>query len=210
MTPPTVQSAYDLWSATYDRDANATRDLDQAVTRATLAGRRFGSILEIGCGTGKNTALLAQLADRVLGLDFSAGMLAQTRALNLGPTIAFTQADITRPWPIASQHFDLITFNLILEHVERLDFIFIESARALAPAGQVFICELHPFRQYLGRRATFERDGGQVQPPAFTHHLCDFIRAADGAGLRLGRFDEWWDAPDRGSPPRLASFVFEK
>ena len=210
MTRPTVQSAYDAWSVTYDSDVNATRDLDQVVTRTVLAGRQFDRVLEIGCGTGKNTALLTQLAPRVLGLDLSAGMLAQARVRNLGSAVAFVQADITRPWPIAPGRFDLITFNLVLEHVEELNFIFKQAALAAGPAGQVFICELHPFRQYLGRRATFERAGEQVQPPAFTHHLCDFTRAAEQAGLNLLRFDEWWDDAERRRPPRIVSFLFAR
>jgi malonyl-CoA O-methyltransferase len=173
-----------------------------------LRGKRFDCILEIGCGTGKNTALLAQLAPRVLGLDLSSGMLAQARARGLGPRVAFAQADITRPWPVASESFDLVTFNLILEHVAKLAPIFAEAARALCPGGQVFVCELHPTRQYLGRRATFSRDGADVHPPAFTHHLCDFTRAAEDAKLKLVQFDEWWDDEDRQTPPRIVSFGF--
>ena len=52
-----IQNAYTNWSATYDEDPNRTRDLDQQVTYATLSGQHFAAIVEIGCGTGKNTAL---------------------------------------------------------------------------------------------------------------------------------------------------------
>lgn len=55
-----IQAAYDNWSATYDADENLTRDLDQTVTRETLMGLRSKSVVEIGCGTGKNTLLLSQ------------------------------------------------------------------------------------------------------------------------------------------------------
>ena len=74
-----VQEAYNHWSATYDTDENLTRDLDQAVTRDTLADLQCKSILEVGCGTGKNTALLAQIGDRVRALDFSGGMLKRAK-----------------------------------------------------------------------------------------------------------------------------------
>lgn len=33
-----VQTAYDNWSATYDVDANLTRDLDQIITLRNLDG----------------------------------------------------------------------------------------------------------------------------------------------------------------------------
>ena len=63
-----VQEAYDRWSSTYDTGENLTRDLDQVVTRAILGGSQYRSILEIGCGTGKNTGLLAQIGERVFSL----------------------------------------------------------------------------------------------------------------------------------------------
>jgi len=74
-----IQEAYTDWSATYDVDRNLTRDLDQLATRETLSNLRFKSILELGCGTGKNTALLAQIGEHVLALDFSEGMIEKAR-----------------------------------------------------------------------------------------------------------------------------------
>src|SRR5712692_9637188 len=70
-----IHAAYSDWSATYDLDHNRTRDLDQQVTRDTLGNLSFKSILEIGCGTGKNTALLARIGGKVLALDFSEAMI---------------------------------------------------------------------------------------------------------------------------------------
>ena len=48
------------FAVTYDADRNRTRDLDAEVTRRALAGNRFRSVVEVGCGTGKNTTLRAQ------------------------------------------------------------------------------------------------------------------------------------------------------
>ena len=208
MTTSQVQIAYTAWAATYDTDRNLTRDLDQAVTRTIVEGRRYGSILEIGCGTGKNTQFLAQIGDRVHAIDFSAGMLAQAKAKGFGPTVTFAQADLTRPWPCADGAVDLIACNLVLEHIAALPFVFAEAARALAPSGHLFICELHPFKQYLGRKAGFERDQARIEPPAFVHHLSDFFAAATRAGFILTDFKEWWHTDDQHAPPRLVSFLF--
>src|ERR1700704_5837722 len=94
-----IQQAYTDWSSTYDQDRNLTRDLDEIVTREALANLRCNSILEIGCGTGKNTALLAQIGRRVLALDFSTGMIEQARAKLLLENVEFELADLTQPWP---------------------------------------------------------------------------------------------------------------
>ena len=64
-----IQQAYTDWSATYDQDQNLTRDLDEIVTRETLGHLRSNSSLEIGCGTGKNTPLLAQISQHVSAAD---------------------------------------------------------------------------------------------------------------------------------------------
>ena len=109
-----IQQAYSEWSTTYDTDRNLTRDLDQTITHTTLANLRFESILELGCGTGKNTALLAAIATRVFALDFSSGMIEKAKAkLNL-TNVTFEIADITRPWPCEDQSFDLVVCNLVL------------------------------------------------------------------------------------------------
>ena len=74
-----IQTGYNHWAATYDRDRNLTRDLDQVVTRKIVAHRRCGSILEIGCGTGKNTIVLAEIGERVLVLHFSRAMIIRAK-----------------------------------------------------------------------------------------------------------------------------------
>jgi len=205
-----IQAAYTDWSATYDLDRNLTRDLDHSITQDTLASLHCKSILEIGCGTGKNTALLARIGEHVLALDFSAGMIEKAKTKLLFDNVTFVIADITRPWAIESQSIDLITCNLVLEHIQNLPFIFTEASRVLARSGRFFISELHPFRQYQGTQANFLRNQQRTEIQAFVHHISDFIGAATASNLVLGQMKEWWHEEDKGKPPRLVTFMFEK
>lgn len=205
-----IQDAYTNWSLTYDEDRNRTRDLDQQVTYSTLSGQQFGRIVEIGCGTGKNTAFLAGIGDRVTALDFSAGMLARAREKVQAANVTFVETDLTQVWPVEDRSADLVVCNLVLEHIENLHFVFAQAARVLLPGGRFFVCELHPFRQYQGTQATFQRDDGAVLIDAYVHHISDFLAAAEASGLSLVSFKEWWHDEDEGKPPRLASFVFVK
>lgn len=205
----TIQDAYTDWSATYDSDRNLTRDLDERVTRDVLASFRCKSILELGCGTGKNTSLLASIGAHVHALDFSAGMIEKARARVTATNVGFELADLTKRWPREDQSCDLIVCNLVLEHINDLNFIFAEAHRVLIERGHFFICELHPFRQYRGTVARFQRADDTTQIAAFTHHITDFTNAARANGLTLSEMNEWWHEEDEGKPPRLISFLFE-
>ena len=206
----TIQNSYTDWAATYDSDRNLTRDLDQHVARQQLSEFRCRSVLELGCGTGKNTPLLASIGEHVHALDFSAGMIDRARTKVTAPNVTFETSDITKHWPSQDQSVELIVCNLVLEHIEHLNFVFAEASRVLVKGGRFFICELHPFRQYLGTQARFQRADDTKHIAAFTHHITDFTNAALANGLMLTQMKEWWHQEDVGKPPRLISFLFEK
>jgi len=147
----------------------------------------------------------------VHALDFSEGMIEKAKEKVQAGNVRFALADLTQRWPGDDQAYDLLVCSLVLEHMEDLSFIFREAARVLAPNGRFLIHELHPFRQYEGKKARFQRGQEVTEIPAYIHHISDFVNAASASGLRLVTLDERWHAQDQpGKPPRLVSFVFEK
>ncbi|KAF3885320.1 MULTISPECIES: class I SAM-dependent methyltransferase [Nostocales] len=205
-----IQAAYDNWSDTYDTDKNLTRDLDRTVTRETLIGLSCRSVVEIGCGTGKNTLFLSQIAEKVHAIDFSAYMLEKAKEKVNSANVIFSLTDITKQWACENGSADLITCNLVLEHINDLPFIFSEASRVLGKGGHFFISELHPFKQYEGTKANFQRNQERVEIPAFVHHISDYISTAKNYGFTLEKFQEWWHEQDCNKPPRIASFLFKK
>ena len=207
-----IASAYDRWAEAYDTDVNATRDLDAVILRRFAPDIEGLDVLELGCGTGKNTVWLAERARSVLGLDASDGMLAVARARVAGGHVRFARHDIETPWPIPDASIDAVIGNLVLEHVERVAHVFIEAVRVLRRDGAVFVCELHPARQVLGARAHFldEVSGATVEVPVFRHTVSEFVNSGLDAGLRLERMGEWSDDDRRDVPPRLLSLLFRK
>ncbi|MBV8882476.1 MAG: class I SAM-dependent methyltransferase [Chroococcidiopsidaceae cyanobacterium CP_BM_RX_35] len=204
-----VKEAYDVWSDRYDADRNLTRDLDRLVMERMLPVFKDLKIIEIGCGTGKNTVLLSELAQSIHAIDFSEGMLAKAREKISQETVTFTVADIRAPWPCKDETANLVLCNLVLEHLENLEFFFSESARVLQTSGRIFISELHPFRQYLGKAANYQDHEQTVKIPAFVHHISDFLTAASDNNFYLIKLNEWWHQEDTQQPPRLISFLFE-
>ena len=201
-----VKQAYDKWASSYDAMLNKTRDLDRVATQRNLDCPIYQSVLEIGCGTGKNTEWLSRKCSKLVAVDFSEAMMAIARQKVTDKNIEWKQFDISRSWPIRGIAFDLITFNLVLEHVQDLSFVFAESATRLAKGGTIHVSELHPFKQYLGSKARFESEHGTHELDVFTHHVSDFTHALSNAGLKIKDINEWFD-DDRSSVPRLLTIL---
>jgi len=207
--PLSVRAAYDIWAETYDDSKNATRDLDAVVLRAQRFQLEGAKVVEIGCGTGKNTEWLASAAE-VVALDFSDKMIQIARQRVQSDRVSFIQHDVCESWPVAERFADLITCNLVLEHVEDIGMVFGHARRALKAGGILFVSEFHPFRQLLGRQARFAGgDAEDIKVPAFLHDTADFVRAGLAEGLQLTRLAEWRDeGADASVPPRLLTLTF--
>ena len=205
-----VQNAYNEWADQYDTNLNKTRDMEALVLRETLGSLVFSSCLEIGCGTGKNTVWLQTKATQVVAVDFSEEMLSKAKEKISQPNVQFLQADINEPWHFVQQPFDVVSFSLVLEHIEDLTAIFKKVAEALSPNGHVYIAELHPFKQYSGSKARFETAAGTQLVTCFNHHVSDFVIAAKKAGLELVGIDEYFDDQDRNQIPRILQLLFRK
>ena len=202
------QAAYNTWAKTYDTVRNQTRDVEARAIRQMLVDISFEEAIEIGCGTGKNTEWLATKAAHVTAVDFSVEMLAHARTKIASEKVHFQQADITQEWGFVASPVDLVTCSLILEHIQDLGFVFRQASRALKPGGLFYVGELHPFKQYQGSKARFDKDSGTFVLDCFTHHLSDYMAAALQNGFSCVDLQEWFDDEDRNSLPRIVSFVF--
>jgi ubiquinone/menaquinone biosynthesis C-methylase UbiE len=206
-----VADLYDRWAETYDTDANRTRDLAGVVLRREVTETAGRDIVELGCGTGANTAWLAERARSVVAVDFSAAMLGKARARLAAPHVGFLQADIRAPLPLRPASADLVVIVLVLEHVQDLATVMDECARVLRPDGALFVCELHPYRQWRGVQAEFvdRAAGDTVRVPAYVHEVSEFANHGVGSGFVLARTGEWRDEADHrngageGVPARI-------
>jgi predicted TPR repeat methyltransferase len=203
-----TNQAYDIWADQYDYDDNKTRDLEAFSLQHTLNGIDFKEVLEIGCGTGKNTEWLVQKATLITAVDFSEKMLAKAKEKNVSDKVEYHHADITKDWFFAKKHYDLITFSLVLEHIEDLNKIF-RKASAVSD-GYVYVGELHPFKQYSGSKARFNTKEGKQVIQGYTHHVTDFLKAANNNQLKLVEMNEYFDDDVRTTIPRVLTMLFKK
>jgi ubiquinone/menaquinone biosynthesis C-methylase UbiE len=205
-----IQEDYNRWSSAYNFDTNITRDLDYHKVRERFESGSFEIVLELGCGTGKNTPLFAAVAAKVISLDFSLGMLSVAKRSVLVENVTFVHADIRQAWPVPTASIDLIACSLVLQHVEDLLPVFREASRVLTPGGMMFLSELHPIKGYQGSMARYLWKDEPKAIPAFDHQISHFTEAAKAFGLRLTDLSEWWHADDAGRPPRIVALTFTR
>ena len=204
-----IDKAYNSWAQSYNEVPNKTRDLESRVIRESLENKNFDHTLELGCGTGKNTFWLAERSKKLTALDFSEKMLEKAKQFDKENKINFQHADLNLAWPVPTKHFDFISCSLVLEHIENLEFIFTEAYRALKHNSSFYLCELHPFKQYLGSKARFENGNTTIEVEGYLHHISDYIKTAEKSGFRLKKLKEGFDENQK-EIPRLISFIFEK
>lgn len=108
-----------------------------AWARGFARGRR---VLDAACGEGYGSALLADAATSVLGVDISDTAVAHARARYAGrPNLAYERADATALHALPDASFDLIVSFETLEHVEAQEALVSGFARLLAPGGLLLL-----------------------------------------------------------------------
>lgn len=203
------QQAYNAWSKTYDAVENKTRDLEAKTLRESVSAVKFSDVLEIGCGTGKNTEWLLTKAEHLVSADFSAEMLSKAREKIKAENVEFRQFDLREDWNFDENSFDLIICSLALEHIEDIEFVFQQAKKVLRKDGLFYIGELHPFKQYQGSKAKFDTKSGVFELECFVHNISEFFAAAKNNNFVFIELKEWFDDDDKTKIPRLLTIIFK-
>jgi ArsR family transcriptional regulator len=103
--------------------------------------------LDIGTGTGRLLEVVAERAERALGIDASREMLALARARlaerGLAGRCAVRQADMYR-LPLPDAAFDVAALQMVLHYAEEPAAALAEAARVLRPKGLLVVIDLAP------------------------------------------------------------------
>lgn len=126
------------------------RDRDPWLKRwlPLLAERGAGApVLELGCGAGRDTVVLAAAGLAVLGLDASASALRRARARI--PGARFLRRDLRAPLPVARGGTGAIVASLCLHYFpwRETEAVAARLRRALRPGG-VLLCRLNSTRDF--------------------------------------------------------------
>ena len=143
----TIQAKFSRAAESYDSYAKVQSEVAQRLATKTILSKdssQINTILEIGCGTGNFTSLLADKfpAAKIVALDFSPEMIAKASHKLNKNTIEFICAEGEEFLEkAADKSFDLIASNGSLQWFTDHDRSIKNIARILLPGG-TFLCSI--------------------------------------------------------------------
>ena len=208
-----VAAGYGAWAAGYDTQDNpmiVAVDRHLCARPLGFAGTR---VLDIGCGTGRLIAhALACGAAEVAGIDGSAEMLARAAERLAAPRakgrVRLVRGELTQPWDLPREAFDIGVISLVLEHAPTVMPIIAEAARHLVPGGLLFVAEIHPDMLRTALGGHFERDDVAYALPSHPHGQAEFVAALSTCGFEPPVIEEVLaDAATIAAIPKFAKRV---
>ncbi|HAD61915.1 MAG TPA: class I SAM-dependent methyltransferase [Planctomycetaceae bacterium] len=109
--------------------------LGKFIAQSIIENTSGGSLLDLACGDGTLTKMLAPHFDRVVGVDAAASHLEKAKALL--PDVEFHHALIEELE--TEERFDAVTMVCLLEHVINPVEVLKQSAAFLKPEGRIMV-----------------------------------------------------------------------
>ncbi|KAI1821962.1 putative methyltransferase [Xylaria intraflava] len=203
-----TNEAYDKWADVYDGDGNFLQALDDLELKTlfphflgTITSPKPWRIVDLGCGTGRNTALLLGIPDaEIIALDASGGMLRVARArlqaaeaqgelsrkrttLRLG--VFDMLATSAPPDSVVAHTVDAVISTLVVEHVP-LSTFFAHVAQLLRPGGVLLLTNMHSHMGGISQAGFVDvATGVKIRPTSYAHTVEDVEVEARRHGLEV-------------------------
>ena len=176
-----VRALFDGYAPAFDKALTeglgySAPELLFGAVQAAHAGARmkFGSVLDLGCGTGLAALPFRPFSDWMVGVDLSAAMLAQARGKGLYDRLieAEVQHFLTEEAKIGARYHLVLAADVFM-YFDDLGPVLKAAAQVLAPVGQLaFSVETHDgdgvllreTLRYAHGEAHVQRGGGSSRP----------------------------------------------
>ena len=137
-----ASQSFDRTAADYDRLGDLGQNGSIRDWLGNVLPAAGGRALDLGCGTGRDTVLLAERFAHVDAVDLSLPMIEIARARRSRPNVAYRQADLLKA--AGSGEYDLVLSVMTLHHVPDLQAALAHVKGLLAPGGRVVLADAHP------------------------------------------------------------------
>lgn len=197
-----TEATYDLWAQHYDTDGNFLTALDSEEMTTLLPKFLFmlkspkpWKIVDLGCGTGRNTIHLLDLPaeiDVVVALDLSPKMLeiAENRikaTKHEAANVVFEVYDMLKAPspPAAALGATAVISTLVVEHIPLPEFFKTVSA-ILEPGGLLLLTNMHSQMGSLTQAGFVDpKTGERIRPTSYAHSVEDIVTEATTQGFEL-------------------------
>lgn len=138
-----------VWGDSKSTRVRAERRCDYMVSQMNVGADK--SVMEIGCGTGKNAFMLADKTGmQVLGTDLCAPFIDDAKKNFQLPNLRYDILDFNRAEDFKGEKFDYIIGNGILHHLyHHLDDVFVNMKALLQPKGKIIFLEPNLYNPYV-------------------------------------------------------------
>jgi SAM-dependent methyltransferase len=172
-----LKAMKDYYEQVWERLPDELEPPDLELRRRLLLGevRRGDRALDLGCGAGAFTAVLAGAGTDVVGVDVAEAALRRARSAH--PELDFRLAQPDGPLPFDDGTFDLVWASEVVEHIADTEGWLREVLRVLAPGGRLLVTTPnHP-------RAALAVRGIERYSEPFGDHLHLYTRRSLSATL---------------------------
>ncbi len=131
-----------------------------------------GNLLDIGCGTGYSSSLIAQTGKAVVGLDLSHMFLCDG---GYKDKINLIAADCSK-LPFKEESFGFVGACAVIEHIPNLEEALTEMVRVLKPGGSIIIKSPNLLSPFIPVRALLNLVVGRPGIPVFAETMRQGLR----------------------------------
>jgi len=138
-----------VWGDSRSTRIRAERRCDYMISQMDVSADH--SVMEIGCGTGKNSFLLAQKTGmKMLGTDLCIPFIEEAKKNFQLPNLRYDILDFNKADQFKGETFDYIIGNGILHHLYyHLDEAFANMLHLLKPGGKIIFLEPNIYNPYV-------------------------------------------------------------
>lgn len=174
-------AAYRQWASSYPPVAhNPLMRAEERVMFENWPGIAGKRVLDLACGTGRYTKVLADASPEALvAVDFCGPMLTQ---VTHPQRVRASMMQL----PFGSAVFDVVICGLAIGHATDVDAWMVEIARVLTPDGLLLYSDFHPAAASAGLPRSFKNERNVVTVvPHVAHTLERQRQSASAAGLAV-------------------------
>ncbi|MDD4135938.1 MAG: class I SAM-dependent methyltransferase [Candidatus Shapirobacteria bacterium] len=140
---------YDQIATPYDELMGDTGDIPHTflinpLMTSSLPKEKDSTVLDLGCGNGYWTKLLAKKYKKVVGIDNSQNLIQIAKSKRQLTNIEYKLVEIETGFPFNNDYFDLVFSNMVIHYIKNINKLAKDLYRIIKPNGLIILSFAHP------------------------------------------------------------------